>query len=54
VFCQLFRGRQTALSVGDLKAPSDAEIVDRQDIRAAEIENEKHFHGPASNALDFG
>src|ERR1700689_4510462 len=54
VFGQLFRGRQTALSVCDLKAPPHAEVVNRQDIRSAEIENEKHFHGPPSNALDFG
>ena len=54
MFGQLFRRRQTALSVCNLKATADAKIVNGQDIRAAKIENEKHFHGPASNTLDLG
>jgi hypothetical protein len=38
VYGQLFRRRQTGLSVCDLKAPADSKAVNRPDIRAAEIE----------------
>jgi hypothetical protein len=40
-------------AVGKLEAFLDAEVVDRQNIHAAQFENQKHFHCPAPDTLDF-
>ena len=43
-----------ALLVGQPEAVADAEIVHGQDVRAAELENQEHLNGPASDATRFG
>src|ERR1700749_798369 len=39
---------------GECKAFADTVIVDRQDIRTAEAEDEKHLAGPAADAAHLG
>src|SRR5690606_7389499 len=38
--------------VDGLGALADAQVVHRQDVRAAEAEHQHHFHGPAPDAAD--
>ena len=53
-FFELFGFWKLALFVGDLKAASDAKVVHRKNVGAAEIENKEHFGSPTTNAGDFG
>src|ERR1700749_591912 len=39
---------------GECKAFANAVIVDRQDVRTAEAEDEKHLDGPAADAAHLG
>src|ERR1700760_893270 len=39
---------------GEREAFADAVIVDRQDVRAAEAEDEKHLDGPAADTAHLG
>ena len=52
VFGELFSGRMFGEAVGDLEAVTDAEIVDRQDVRASELEDQQHFDCPAADSAD--
>jgi hypothetical protein len=44
---------QFAFVVGELEAFLDSQVMDGEDVHAAEFEDEKHFNGPATDALDF-
>jgi hypothetical protein len=39
-------------AVGDGPAFFDAEVVDGEDVRAAETEDQEHFDGPGTDAAD--
>src|SRR5713226_4614760 len=39
-------------AVGDGPALPDAEVVDGENVRAAEAEDQKHFDGPGADAAD--
>ena len=51
---ELLRLRQLPLAIGELEAPPDTQIVDGQNIRPAQIEDEQHLGCPAANPLDAG
>ncbi len=40
--------------IGGTKSIPDAKIVDRQNIRTSQLENEQHFHAPTSDAATLG
>ena len=40
------------LPMDDLKSPTHPEIVNREHVRATQIENQEHFDSPSSHALD--
>ena len=42
------------LAEGEGEAFADAEVGYRQDVGAAEAEDEQHFNGPAADAADLG
>jgi len=44
--------RHVLLAVGDRPAFFDAEVVDGEDVGAAEAEDQKHFNGPGPDAAD--
>ena len=50
----LLRLRQLPLAVGKLEALPDPQIVDRQNVGPAQIEDEQHLGCPAANTLDAG
>jgi len=51
---ELLRPRQLPLAVGELEALPDTQIVDGQNIRPAQVEDEQHLGCPAANTLDAG
>ena len=50
---QCLRLRHFAFFVGDAKAVAHAEIIRRQNILPAELENQQHLHRPAPDAAHF-
>src|SRR6266852_616086 len=49
---EFFRLGHVLLAVGDGPAFFDAEVVDGENVGAAEAEDQKHFDGPRANAAD--
>ncbi len=49
---EFFRFRHVLFAVGDGPAFFDAEVVDGENVGAAEAEDEKHFDGPGADAAD--
>jgi hypothetical protein len=51
---ELFGFGEFAFFVSDLESAADAEVVNGQNVGAAEVENQEHFGGPAPDAFDLG
>ena len=51
-FEEVFGFGDVALVVGEGKAFLDAEVVDGEDVGAAEAEDEEHLDGPGADAAD--
>src|SRR5262245_20510549 len=51
---QLLGLGQLPLFVSDLKSTADTQVVNGQHVGPAEVENQKHFGGPAADTFDFG
>lgn len=49
---ELFGAGLVLFSVGDGPSFLDAEVVDGQNVRTTEAENQKHFYGPCADAAD--
>lgn len=48
---EFFRLGHFSFAIGHLKTAPHAEVVNRQHVGSAEIENEEHLHGPAPDAF---
>src|SRR5712672_551902 len=49
---QFFGFGHVLFAVGDGPAFLDSQVMDRENIRAAETENQKHFDGPGADAAN--
>lgn len=46
--------RELAQPVGGAKSGAHSEVIDRQNVGAAEVEHEQHLHRPAADPADLG
>jgi len=53
-FEELFGLGHVFFAVGERPAFFYAEVMDGQDVRAAQAENQKHFNGPGADAANAG
>jgi len=51
---QLLGRWRSALPIRDFEPPPDAQVVDGQNVRSPQIENQQHLDRPAADALDAG